>query len=328
MRGHTIVRERLQSIKGELAPKPPAMVVKTAIGQRGEFDWSPYELDQGLEVNTWNATLCWSRAGYLAGSPDQKQSRILTLLGRSFAAWEGVPRECLTDSMPGVVDRWECDQPILNARFVDFAAYYGFTVVIAPRGCPKFKARCERRFRYHEDNLLRGRRIASFEHYRELLEWWQREKMMARPHPETKRPIHEMLREERKHLLPLPAKPYDTRDVLVRIVNPTGHVQVESNEYPVPGDGRVGDRVYVCVGVDRIEICDRHAVSLIEHERLPDGAGIQLPQLASAYRRGRYDVEALIERISEWGESAAAFARELRQARRYPGPQLVRLINL
>jgi len=325
---YTIVRERLRELKNEVAPKPPAVVVKTAIGQRAEFDWSPYTLANALEIDTWNATLCWSRGGYLAGARNTKQSTILAMLAASFEDWQGVPRECLTDSMPGVVDRWECEQPVLNARFVDFAAYYGFTVLIAPRGCPQFKARCERRFRYHEDNLLGGRTITSFEQYTELLDWWRRERMLARPHPETKRPIREMLEEERKFLLRLPAKAYDSRDVLVRIINPTGHVRVESNQYPVPAPARVGDRVYVCVGGEGIEICDRRAVRLIEHERLPDGAGIQLPQLASVRHRGRYDVDALVERIAEWGESAAEFARQVKKTRRYPGPQLVRLLDL
>ena len=36
--------------------------------------------------------------------------------------------DLVTDSMHGVVDRWECDHPILNIRFVDFAACYRFGV--------------------------------------------------------------------------------------------------------------------------------------------------------------------------------------------------------
>ncbi|MBI2570518.1 MAG: hypothetical protein HYV63_26245 [Candidatus Schekmanbacteria bacterium] len=142
---YTIVRERLRSLRQQVAPPPPAAVAQTTAGQRAEFDWSPYKLAEGLQVQTWSATLCWSRAGYLAGSPNSKQAAILALLARSFEQWRGVPRECVTDSMPGVVDRWECGQSILNARFVDFAAYYRFKVVIAPRACPKFKARVEGR---------------------------------------------------------------------------------------------------------------------------------------------------------------------------------------
>ena len=70
-----------------------------------------------------------------------------------------MPLECLTDSMPGVVDRWECDEPVLNARYVDFAAYYGFAGLIAPRACPQWKAIAER-YRSREDYLARVRGAA------------------------------------------------------------------------------------------------------------------------------------------------------------------------
>jgi transposase len=324
--GYTIVRERLKRLR---APKVPATAqeVETTPGQRIEFDWSPYVLGDGLKVQLWNATLMWSRAACLAGETNTRQTTILDRLRWSFETLGGVTRECLTDSMPGVVDRWEADLPVLNIRAVDFAAHYRLTVLIAPRGCPQFKARCERRFRYHEENLLNGRKIRTLEEYRTLLEWWQREKSMRRPHPETRREIGDMLEEERAYLSPLPAKPYDTRDVFVRLVSPTSHVHHETNEYALP-DGHVGRRVYVCAGPDRIEICDVRAQVLIGHERLPDGARIRQAQLDSAPRRDRYDVDGLVERLAEWGEVAGDFARGVRRARRYAGPELVRLLNL
>jgi len=325
--GYTIVREHLKRLRGELKPKDPATPMETAPGQRSEFDWSKYTLAGGLEVQTWRHTLSWSRGMHLAGATNQKQTTILAMLRLGFERWKGVPHEWVTDSMPGVVDRWECNLPILNARFVDFAAHYGGTVLIAPRECPKAKPHVERGFWYHERNLLNARTIASFERYCELLEWWQREKAMRRPHPETDRPILEMFEEEQPHLLPLPGKPYDTRDVYVRLVNATGHVHHETNQYPVP-DGHIGERVYVCVSLDRVEIVGTRAERLAEHERLADGAGVRLAQLAPGTRPRRYDVEGLVRRLSEWGDTAEDFARRVKEARRYAGPELVRLVGL
>lgn len=325
--GYTIVRELLNRLSRETHPEPTAPFMEFVPGQRAEFDWSPYKLTSGLQVSLFSVILCWSRANCLYGSMDQKQGKILDFLRKSFEAWGGVPRECLTDSMPGVVDRWECDQPILNVRYVDFAAHYGYRALTAPRRCPKFKARVERRFRYHEENLLGGRQIHTFEEYVELLAWWLREKAMNRDHPEVARPIHDMAAEEQPRLLPLPAMPYDTRDVLVRLVDIYGYVQQDTNFYPLP-DGYVGDRVYVCAGPDRIDICSREAVRIIEHERLPDGAKIRLPQIGSAARKARYDLDALIERLSEWGEPAGEFARGLRAEKRCAGPALVEILGL
>lgn len=323
---YTIVRERVKQLRAEIAPSVPAQPFVTAPGQRAEFDWSPYQLVND-KIQLWNVRLRWSRASHLAGEPNSKQTTILRNLRAAFDEWGGVPRECLTDSMPGVVDRWELDRPIVNARFVDFAAHYGFEVHIAPRRCPQWKAIAERLFRYHEDNLLNGRTIADLCEYRELLAWWRRERAMARGHPETGQPIAEMLERERAHLQPLPAHPYDTRDVVVRVVDDYQRVRLDTNHYPVPAP--VGARVYVCADVDRIEICDPRARRLIEHERLATGAGIVLDPLPGAARRAdRYDLDQLVERVGEWGEVAATYARELRAARRRPGPDLVRLLQL
>jgi transposase len=323
---YTIVRDRVRVLRAELRPpKPTATPVVTAPGQRAEFDWSPYVLPGAdVKVQLWNATLRWSRAPNLTASTDYKQTTTLRNLQGSFEEWEGVPEECLTDSMPGVVDRWECDEPILNPRYVDFAAYYGFTALIAPRACPQWKAVAERLFGFHEKNFLNGRSFRDLADYAAQLEVWRQEKKLDRRHPEDPRTIREMFELERPHLLPLPAQPYDTRDVVVRLVDDYQRVHLDTNHYPVPAP--VGSRVYVCAGRDRLTICDPRARRLIEHERLPAGARIKLdPQHV---RRVRYDVDELVARISAWGQPAATFSTGLRDQHRYPGPQLTRLLQL
>jgi transposase len=323
--GYTIVRERLKALRLELIPPAPkATPVETAPGQRVEFDWSPYTLEGGLKVQLWNATLRWSRAPSLGAETNTRQTTILRRLRAAFEEWGGVPHEALTDSMPGVVDRWECNEPILNVRYVDFAAYYGYRALIAPRACPQWKAVAERLFLFHEKNLLNGRTIRGLAGYAEALAWWHGAKSLGKDHPDTGRPVHEMLALERPHLLPLPARPYDTRDVLVRIVDDYQRVRYETNHYPVPA--HVGSRVYVCADATRLEIVDHQARRLAEHERLPDGASVKIPPPQE--RRVRYDIDELVERLAGWSERAGAYARGLREARRYPGPQLTRLLQL
>ena len=323
--GYTIVRERLKQLRGRRKPKRAFELVHTPVGQQAQFDWSPYTLPGcGAEVNLWSCTLSWSRGRAFEASENTRQTTIFNCLKRSFERFGGVPQQCVTDSMPGVVDRWECEQPILNVRFVDFAAFYHFAVDIAPRGCGQYKGKVERPFWYAEQNLLNGRKFASFEEFKEVLAWWSTERAMRRPHPETRRPIAEMLEAERPHLQPLPARPYDTREVLVRLVDTYGYVRHHTNFYRV-ADNYIGELVYVCVDVERIEVFDRGIHRLAEHERLPDGAGLRRGEPG---KRRRYDLTLLMERLAAWGEVAETFGERLRARKRYAGPELTHLLAL
>jgi transposase len=326
--GYTIVRARLKELKAAKAPTPQAFeVVETAPGQQGQFDWSPYELEGGLKVQLWSCTLSWSRGRSFRGEENQRQTTVLNCLKQSFEDFGGVPHQGVTDSMPGVVDRWECNRPILNLRFVDFAAYYHLTMDIAPRRCGRYKGKVERPFLYLEKNLLNGRRFHSSEEFRETLAWWTRERAMKRPHPLTKRPIEEMLLAEQPHLQPLPARPYDTRDVVIRQVDTQGFVRHETNFYRVP-DKHIGTLVYLCVGIESLEVFDGGVHRIAEHERLRDGAGLRAKGEWARVRRGRYDIELLLSRFEEWGPAAEEYARRLRETKRYPGPELSLILGL
>jgi hypothetical protein len=227
--------------------------------------------------------------------------------------------------MPGVVDGWECNKPILNVRFVDFAAHYNLTMDIAPRRCPRYKGKKERCFRFIGENLMNAREFRSLEDFKQVLAWWVETHAMQREHPTVDRSIAQMLEEERPFLQPLPAHPYDTREVVMRIVDPYGMVSFYTNFYPVPGK-HVGEMVYVCADHERLEVLDRGVHRLAEHQRLPDGAGIR-PADPNPHRR-RYDLTLLLERLGEWGEIAQAFGKRLQQKRRYSAAELSYILGL
>jgi transposase len=321
---YTIVREHLKQLRERRKPQKALDVIETPPGQEGQFDWSPYVLP-GCEqkIQLWGYSLGHSRGRAFEAWERSTQSNILACLKRSFESHDGVPEICVTDSMPGVVDRWECDRPILNVRFVDFAAHYGFAVDIAPRGCPQYKGKKERTFRYVNENLLNGREFSSIEEFRETLAWWIANKAHQQDHPRTQRPIAQMLEEERPFLKPLPARPYDTREVLIRLVDRCGLVEFQTNFYPVP-DKYIGELVYVCVDHESLEVLDRSVHHLAQHLRLPDGAG----KKPTVLRRNRYDIDLLLGRLGQWGEIAEAFGERLRLKQHYPGPELSYIIGL
>lgn len=323
--GYTIVREHLKGLRGRRKPARADAIVETAPGLQGQFDWSPFKLANEDIENVWSYTLSWSRARSFAAEDNQRQTTILRRLAASFEELKGVPLESVTDTMAGVVDGWECGQPILNIRFVDFAAYYRFAVHISPRRYPKYKGKVERPFRYIDENFCNGRTFRSREEFREGLAWWRDAHAMQRPHPRTSRTLAEMLDEERPYLQPLPRVPYDTREVVQRLVDSTAHILYATNLYPVPEEN-IGELVYVCVGPERLEVFDRGVHRLAELARIPDGAGQTQP--SGRKQRGRYDVTLLQERLAAWGPSAEDFATKLRARKRYPGAELDHIVKL
>jgi len=322
---YTIVRQHLKALRGRKKPARAHEIVETAPGQQGQFDWSPFELASKEIENVWSYTLSWSRGRSFAAEDNQRQTTILRRLAASFEELRGVPHESVTDTMAGVVDGWEGGRPNLNIRFVDFAAYYRFAVHISPRRYPQYKGKVERPFRYLGENFCNGRTFRSREEFREGLAWWRDTHAMNRPHPKTGRTIAEMLDEERPHLQPLPRVPYDTREVVQRLVDSTAHILYATNLYPVP-EAHIGELLYVCVGPERLEVFDRGVHRLAELARMPDGAG-QTQESDRKYR-GRHDVTLLQERLAAWGPSAEDFATKLRARKRYPGAELDHLVKL
>lgn len=322
---YTIVREHLKALRGRKKPARAYQIVETAPGQQGQFDWSPFKLANGEIENVWSYTLSWSRARSFAADDNQRQTTILRRLAASFEELQGVPHESVTDTMAGVVDGWECGRPILNIRFVDFAAYYRFAVHISPRAYPEYKGKVERPFRYVGENFCNGRTFHSREEFREGLAWWRNAHAMKRPHPKTGRTLAEMLDEERPHLQPLPRVPYDTREVVQRLVDSTAHILYATNLYPAP-EANIGELVYVCVGPDRLEVFDRGVHRLAELARIPDGAG--QTQESDRKKRGRHDVTLLQERLAAWGPTAEDFATKLRARKRFAGAELDHIVKL
>lgn len=301
-------------------------VVETGIGQQCQFDWSPQELADKTVVHFWCCILSWSRYYDMVIRENTRQSTTFRALQRSFEFFGGVPAEAVLDSMPGLVDRWENDEPVLNVKFVDFAVYYGFKALVSPRYYPEFKGKVERRFRHISNNFMDGRTFYSKAQMEEELAVWLERQRLEGKHPLTKRPPAEMFALERGHLQPLPPRAYDTRDVVIRVVDTQGYVQHETNRYRVP-DKAIGKRVYLVLGDSSVLIADTTAQHLAEHERMPVGAN-QRVTLAGVKDRRQYDVELLGDRLRSWGPSAESFVAALHQTNRYWGRHMARILAM
>lgn len=189
-------------------------------------------------VHVFVATLGYSRLGYVAAFPHQRQSAWFAGLEGAFAHFGGVPREVLVANARALVthhDR-QTREVVFNERFKAFARHWGFT----PKACAPFRARTkgkdERGVGYVKRNALAGHEFSSWAALEGHLAGWSREVADQRVHGTTgEAPRLRFERDERQALQPLAQRPpYERTREWVRSVNSEACIEVETNRYSVP----------------------------------------------------------------------------------------------
>lgn len=325
--GYTIVREYLRDLPSRTKPARRAQRVETAPGHQAQADFSPYELDSGLRLNAFSVVLSYSRYLYMDFTTDQRQPTIFRQLVAAFEAFGGVPEEIVFDSMPGIVDRWELDRPILNLRALDFAAHYGFCYHIAPRGDGAYKGKVERPFRYCETSFFNGRTLYGFDHARAALRTWLEETANARRHGAIGGKPVDRFDQEKPLLHRLPGRPYDTHEVAYRIVDGFGRVHFDGNTYSTPSTF-AGRRLVVRASERAVILHEEMGARLCEHARAPRGARLEVTAPEHALRTHRVSHDTLLRVFEDWGQEAAAFARAVVDTQRERRRHLAAILAL
>jgi len=322
--GYTIVRELLNELRPKPGREEPFQLVITAPGKQAQVDFSPYKLADGTPLYCFSCVLGYSRYLYAYFTSDMRQPTIFRQLGKAFQAFGGVPEECVFDTMPGIIDRWEMDQPIFNLAAVDFAVYMGFELHAAPRHDPSYKGKIERPFRYIEESLLNGRTFYTFDQANETMLWWLEHRANCRTHQMTKRVPAEVLLEERPSLKPLPAHPYDDRELAHRLVDSYGYINFDGNHYraPVP----IGHWVYVRAGEHQVAVVAGAAKVVAVHPRGVRNAGAYIP--APTRQRKRRSLDELLGCLAAWGPNAQRYGSELARRKRYAGAEIAHIMGL
>ena len=246
--GYSILKDFVRTIR----PKPAGGFehrFETPPGQQAQVDFAFFKTtftdEPGSERIVWLFSLVLGHSRMMWGRFVARQD-LQTVLRCHIAAFEalgGVPERILYDRMKTAVigEAEDPDRPggiAYNAKLVDLATHYGFL----PKACKPYRAKTkgkvERPFRYVREDFFLARTFRNLDDLNVQFAQWLDQIANRRRHATTQRIVAEHFAEERGHLKPLPAGPFNTVLSLERRITRDGMVSVAGNLYSVPDSTR------------------------------------------------------------------------------------------
>jgi transposase len=233
----TIVEDYVRKIR---PPKIKAYLkLAFAPGECAQVDWGSYGTvrvgSTTRRLSFFVMVLCHSRMMYLEFTVSQTMEHFLGCHLNAFHFFGAVPGKIMVDNLKSaVLKRSVGCEPVFNPKYLDFANYYGFSIVACNVRKGNEKGRVENAVGYVKKNLLNGLDIPDFCVMESVAKTWVDTTANVRTHGETgKRPL-DMFKEEASLLGRLPATPYDVSQVSQVRASPQYRISLDGNSYTVP----------------------------------------------------------------------------------------------
>ncbi len=262
------------------------------------------------KVSVFVAVLCYSRLLFIEFTLSQRKAEFYRGLVNALTFFGGSPRNLIFDNLKAAVLNGSGRSACYHPEFLALCGYFCLQPVACARRDPESKGVVEGSVRYVKHNALAGRadELLRFEDYLALAPYWRDQVANLRKHETThERPL-ERFQQERVLLRPLPARPFDTDEVVPAVVSPHARIAFDGNRYSVPPQFV---RRPITLRANRDELRLLHEGQVVaQHVRSYErGQLLVLPDhhLAALTLRQRPHQQALEREFDAWGPEARAF---------------------
>lgn len=158
----------------------------------------------------WIFTAVYSRHRFVWPCLHETTASAIEACEQAWQFFGGVFRVLLPDNTTAIVTRADPLDARLNQTFLEYAQARGFVVDPARARHARDKGRVERAVPSVRDDCFAGETLHTIAEARELAQRWCRQEYGRRRHTRTQRlPLECFEAEEKSHLLPPPALPYE-----------------------------------------------------------------------------------------------------------------------
>jgi transposase len=241
-RGYPGSVTQLRRMVHTLRPATTATVYRrltTLMAEEAQVDWGAFgsiRLGHGVRpLSGFVMVLSYSRAVFALFTLDQTLESFLRGHVEAFAAFQGAARTLVYDNLRSAVLERQGSAIRFHPRLLELAGHYHF----APRPCTpgrgNEKGNIERQIQYLRHAFFAARPFADVDDLNAQFRRWREEIAHQRPHPDLRdQTVAQVLAEEQRRLLPLPAHPFET-DVMRTVVSgKTPYVRFDRNSYSIP----------------------------------------------------------------------------------------------